>query len=995
MQLIEILELYERMKNQDQFMNENLVKLHEKLETLVLMQNDLFERYSNGKVQNKNFIEKCEKTNKNLLEDINDVKRSNKALEETLKILESRNLSAIEAKVIEKMKEFSILEFNFIKLNRKYDALFDEEQKLRNYVDDIEKNSLEKDTNLTNTIIKLKEWKSLLLYYLKFVMKKLKNSVSKSEFDRVLDENKNLREKQHEMVIRDINVTKKISQIENYKIRVKELEQSFYNSEEMRIDSEIEINLLKRKLQSLNPNYMLTEQAFRKFLKLLSEHKFSFSEVKKIFDQNGNGSISKDEFEHAVKNLNFNFDKNEINLIIESILGDMYSSSENSKNEIDLDYFIRKLERSGMEEMKQDEIVLNSFIEGVKNSNLDLKTVFEMVDTSGDGFISKEEFKFALQNLHLNISEAALNKLIFIISGDSEETDLTNMDDVFGKLKNENKNGLINYNQFCEVFDARSNLINVKNKKNNQVRNALKIDWKTNLYADIVESIKKNGLELFQAYELIDPSHSGKINKVDLSKFLRRISVNFGSTEIDELFNLLDSDKNGSISADEFYGALKECEEKIKLFKRVVNTNSKLEDEKNVDITLKYSIGKESSNNTNNKLEHKCEMLQKRERFYSYKIDQMITRLKAAEKSNEEMNFKLEEHMKDHLKVADKYFNTSEEMMKLKTIYETSVTKEQFRLIESENDVLAREVNVLRVGLNTFKDLYNSSNRQNISINLRNARDKDELETYKKAIKELQAESNSQNLIGKLYYSLLISRWREASTIRKYDDFIEDLASLRESTFKLESENKVLHKEITELQTITHDKIIENIRLGDIVDNYTNPLVTINQLEELKLLIRDLSNDKSEITEKYFNTRKENLKISNENSEIKNKIEYAELLSRNIKYAKNNDEATSKIIQMSEQISKSNLNIGTLQRENVMLRETESYLNKLVEHNKINVVNLEQTTADWERKYRTAEEVWRRKDQERQKKLFDQLNSLNLTEFKLMSSKLNLLIFNI
>jgi len=971
-QLIETLEILDRFKNQDESLNENLSKLYDKLENIGLIQNELFERYTNDKKNFEAQISTATKKNNELLHELHDLKRKDKALEETLILLETKDIQLMEKRAMEKMRESAVLEINHIKLSRKYQCLYEEEAKIKKYLSEIENATLEKDSHLETMIIKLKEWKHMLTFYLKFLMKKLKNSVERSEFDKVLEENCYLREKQHEMIIRDIDITKKISLIESYKIKLKELERNFYSSEEMRIDSDIELNYLKKRLQDLDPEYNLQETLFRKFIKSLNNLEISFQDIKRVFDPNNNGLIDKYEFITAVKSLRLDFNEREINLVVKSL------NFIDERDTIDTYYFIRKLERCGIEEENGEEKVLEEFIESIKKSGLSLKSVFELFDSSGDGLIGKDEFKFALNQLNLNISEETIMKILYVITGDAEIEQ-------------------VNYTQFCEIFDSRTKYFSMKNKKNNQVKTSLKIDWKTNLFASIVDSLKRNKMSFKQAFDTLDIDKSGILSKTEFGDFIRKINVNFSQEEIESLFLLLDKDKSGSITREEFSQGLEECQFKIDLFQNMIesedlyknkntnNNNNALNVSNLNNNTNSSNLNNNNNINNNNaantKLAHKSIILEEKEKYYNYKIQQMRLRIEELEKNNSEVSKQLEEYATKHIQISEKYFAVMEESAKLKAIYDVSITREDLRRIENENDQLSREVTLLRVGLNTFKDLYKSSCRQIKCINLLQAKKLDELETYKKAMKELQAESNPQALIGKLYYSLLISRWRESAQIKKYDDLISDLSNLKEENYKIEANNTGLVKEVTELQTISHEKIIENIRLEDLLQSHLKPLVTIEQLDELKSLVRDISMEKTKLTEKYFEIRRENLRLITENEELRSKIDYSNALIAKVKI-NSQDEFSVRLLELSEELSKVKLSESILNRENAFFKEGDVYLRRLIEHNDRNIKNFEQQNAEWELKYRKAEETWRKKDEERQKKFFEQLRKMSLDELR-------------
>ena len=65
---------------------------------------------------------------------------------------------------------------------------------------------------------------------------------------------------------------------------------------------------------------------------------------------------------------------------------------------------------------------------------------------------------------------------------------------------------------------------------------------------------------------------------------------------------------------------------------------------------------------------------------------------------------------------------------------------------------------------------------------------KDELLQYQKIIKEIQAEHTEAASLGKVFHQLMVSRWSEASTNRKYDSAINEKRMLRQDIFNKQVE---------------------------------------------------------------------------------------------------------------------------------------------------------------------------------------------------------------
>ena len=254
-QIIELLEIESRRNTNDESLKKNLENIFNKLEKIALIQNEIFKRYMDQKISTEDEIKNLKININNLNDDLSRAQKKIEAYEETINELGKRDQNALNKKIIEKMKENAILDSNYIKLNRKYKALVEEEKTLREFMELTEKNNLEKEKQLKETIIKLKKWKATLTKYLKFVNGKLQKSVDKSEFDKINLDNRYLREKNNMLTLREISFTKESTANQTLILRYKDLEDSFYLMEEGKYDAEIEVNYLKHRLQELDSNY--------------------------------------------------------------------------------------------------------------------------------------------------------------------------------------------------------------------------------------------------------------------------------------------------------------------------------------------------------------------------------------------------------------------------------------------------------------------------------------------------------------------------------------------------------------------------------------------------------------------------------------------------------------------------------------------------------------------------------------------------------------------
>ena len=984
-QIIELMEIEFRRNNNDELLNNKLKGLYNKFEDLVLIQNEIFNRYMNEKKKKIEDYENIKRRLEDLQEENDSNKRKINSYEETIKTIENGNLNDIQRRMIENVKENAILETNYFKLQRKYQCLFDEEKKLREFIENNEQNQMEKDKKTKDLIIKLKEWKSLLIFYLRFLNKKLRNSVDKNDFDRIFEQNKYLRQRANELYKRDNILTKEMITSKTLLIKYRDLENSYFLCEEDKLDAQIECGFLRKRLQECDPNYYNEQKSFRKLIYKFQSLGLSFSQIKRAFiiskpnseqsldsnnDKNNinplgqsysflkdltmdNAYITKFDFENCLLRLGIS-DKDINKTDLQFIYGVLNCENDDL---IDIRFFLKKLEQYSTESSLDkipNELLFDKFIQCVKNSSQSLLSIFQYFDNNNNGNITREEFKFALKQLKFEVSDEEIDKLIILVSGRPEDEFKLDDTDTF------------NYIEFCDLFEQKAKNYLLKNRRIINNKNSIQIDWKFNQLSYIVEAINKKKSTIDQAFFGKDLTRRGYITFNEFQNILNLLNAQISNEDVKKLFDLFDTAQSNIIPLDILITSLKITENEIENYKLM--TNAILSDNaQQIDYAKKFTL------------------LNEEKQYFNIKMNQMQKRIEELENINIDLTKNLESYAKKNTEFVNKYFTTLDELQQYKEVYiNTGITRADLEQIQFENDSLLREVTILRIGLNTFKELYNSSNIQIKNITMNKEKNKDELNTYKKAIKELQSENNQNALIGKLYYTILISRWREANTLRKYDDYVVDFNSLKEENFQLETQYKNLTKDLTDVQVALRDKIIENTRMIDELENYENGIIAytserneIHPIDEMKSLIEMLSEDKKEMTENIITLKKNVLRLENQNDTLKNKIEFCENLANNIRF-NNRDEFSKKLISMSEEISTLKLNNNVLKRENKFGKENEIHLTKLNDKLTNDIKNYEKENVEWEKKYRKMQDIYKTKDDDRQKKIINSLEKMKL-----------------
>ena len=992
-QLIEMIEIESRRNDNDTKLNNNLKSLFNKYEKLAIILKQIFERYMKFKLKfeenEKALNEKLDKNNAELLV----LKKVNDIYQSTIEKIEKKDLGDTEKAILEKMKQNAILESDLEKLKRKYKNLFEDEKKLREYLEMTEKYNLEKEKNMRNNITRLKDWKNILMFYLRFLNDKLKKSVDRDKFDLMVEENKYLREKNSQLTLRDIEVTKETTNNQTLLMKYKDLEDSYFNLQEAKYDIEIELNFMQKRIEELDPEYNNEQIAFRKLVNKLTALNMSFDQIKYAFatldknkDNNNNKSNVWDDL-YFMKDLNSSNsikDKKSFEECLRKNLGineqeitktDLYYIYRilNCEDEdiVDLRKFMRKLELYAISERnkKNNEFeVLEKLIKCAQDKNKSLLEAFSFFDTNNNGCITRDEFIYTLSQLGFQVSDENIDKLIFLVSGESPIDKDNNI-----HFLDEKDN--FNYIEFCELFEKKAKNVILKNRKTTINKNRDKIDWKINLLTKIYFTLNNIHMKIDTVFDSFEKTEKGFLSLDEFSSFLIHIGMEINSDNLKKLFLSFNNDykinreinpKNYFVKTEKIIEELNKVAIRANEYKRMTQLLFS-DNTKKADLNQKYNL------------------LLEEQKYFNIRYNDLENKYNDLLKNNQLLTVQLQNYVKQNNTNIDKYFKTIEELQQLKLEYMSAgIKREDYVKLQTDNDSLFREVSLLRIGMNTFKELYNTANYQIKQMKFIEMRNLDELDTYKRAIRELQGESNQNSLIGKLYYTILICRWREASTLRKYDDALGNITQLKLDNFALETNNKNLIKDLNEIQSNLHDKIIENIKIQDSLDNYESGLFIINTdkekvypLEEMKKLVNMLKEDKRNNTEKLLKLRKKVLNLENDKSYLENEIEFCESLANNIRF-NNRDEYSQKLISMSEDISKLKLENKKLKREYDYIKESLEYNNRINQQLNQSLTEFEKKNVSLENKYRNMEEKYQRKNEENQKKLIEGLKNLKL-----------------
>jgi calcium-binding protein CML len=925
LQIIELLELITRRDEEDKMTSMELDEFRNKLREVLLVQQELYKDYSKELLKWQEDRKHFEENYEQALQELREARAQVAVYQDMAKTIQSSNSSQERSKLVEQTTRIALLEVNLLRLSRKYECLLSEEKDLRQAYHSFEAEHAEKDVIVQRTMGKLKEWRVSATYQLKFLFKQLRNSISIDKYEQLEFHLDLLREKQAEWVYREAQLYSRISKLENADRENYELGEKLRKQDDLKIELESELDLVSRRLEDLDPLFKLERAVFRKIVELLKARLISAETAFGLFDKNKDGRISRDEFRSALNNMGIKLNGAELDSVIRSV---------DTDNDGGIKYkeFIKKLQVYGANCVSEEQQILNSVYENIKKLGYSLDEVFQIFDRDSDGVINRQDLMDSFNNFGLGLSASDIQKIM--------------------KLIDSNRDGAIEMNEFRRVFERE---LEIKDQTK-----GFKLNWKDELFNKINNAVKTYGLDLSEAFASFDKNHDGRISKSEFIDVFREMGVSLTKDQTDELWNSMNSDRDGFISYVEFVSQFRSSN-------REAETQAIIEEANRASRIDTTSFSKDKNRQA---------LLEAREQAAQLKADRYESRMKSLESNLSESEKRISMLELQNLELLRKYQLVREEEAEIRVKLVNCISKAEGENLKQNNEKLQKELAEARAAMNTYKALVGVSSDHVRALRLTIERRKDEIENFQIAIRELQAESQEAATLGKLYHQVMISRWAEASANRKFDCIQNETRVLRNENFKLESLVMDNEKIINDLQTVLTEKIaayefrVKELKL------MADHNISMERANELMAQIREYGEKKSELEDFNRKLRSELMRIEGKVEEAKIMKKSAEEIFGLIKNG-SSDELSDKLVEMAERMSGLRLAELKSKREAAQSKEKEEYLSRLRLQDQDNIRALEQEVAKMETMMAKKEEIWRKKDDERQKMLLNPKFQIN------------------
>lgn len=922
LQIVETLELLSRRDEAERLTGLELEEFRSRMREVLLVQEVLYKEYQDERTKQTGLMQQLQTQHDTMISDLRETRVQLTHYEEMAKTIQS---GTERAKLAELTQRIALLDVNNLRLARKYDCLLSEEKDLREAYHTFEAEHAEKDVAVQKRLGKLGEWKVRASMQLQFLFKQLRNSVSLDDFEQLQMQLQALREKQANWLEREVQLYKRVARFENMERENHEIQEKLKSMEETRLDLQTEFEVVCKRLEALDPAFHIEQAVFRRIVTQLQASHLSTQQAFSVFDKDKNGRISKAEFKSALDNLGVKLSPNELDNVLRSIDSDRDTGVNYAE-------FSRKLERFGMTSESEEQQILQTIYESIRRLNYTLHDVFMIFDSDGNGTISRKEFIDCFHKFGLGLTTVQIEKI--------------------AKLVDANTDGNISFEEFRRIFDRGLNLQPEEKK-------AFSLDWKDQIFSRINESIKKNNLDLSEAFSVFDENKDGRINKSEFLNVFRRMNIGLSPAQMDELWNSMNSDRDGSISYVEFISQFKASVRQIES-NRVVREAE----------AAAANPALASSEMPHERERRQIVVLEAREQAALNKAERYNSRLKGVENALSEMEAQMTRLEAKNIALTQKYEDATGQLQEAKTLLFGTLSKAECERLRQNNEILQKELAEARAAMNSYKGMVQVSADQVRTLQMSLERRKDEVVTYQQAIRELEAASIEAVGLGKLYHQVMVSRWAEASANRKYDSLQGEIRNLRDDCYRLEGESMSKEKDLKDTQQVLTEKVTDYEKQIGQLKARAEHNITLEKAQEYVQTIQDFAKKKSELEDTNRKLRSDYLVVQGQVEEAQLVRIAAEEAAKTLRLS-SPDEISTKLLELTEKLSEYKLNDLKSRRESAQCKESEEYMRRLRGQDEEEIHNLQVELARWEEVMARKEETWRKKDDERQRLLLN------------------------
>lgn len=933
LQNLENLEYIKRKEQETEALTIELEELKNGMKRALKLQDQLFVSHHQKLLEFDDDTKDLKETNRDLETTNKELNKKLELFENSLTALKSADPKRTENLVNELTKRSAIAETNVIKLSRKYASLEEEYKDLLGKWRNSSAEFSKKETALVERLEKLRGWKEEATQKMTILLERARNSVSlevhrgvKAELELALEKYSNLR-------LREAELVTELSKRQGIDREFAEQTERIKNLEDEISASEVEIEVLQLRLNSVDPIFKKYSMVFRKMANVLKERNISPYQSFQMFDRNHDEKLSKKEIVSALKNMGVRISEQESEILF------MFLDLDNS-GIIDYKEFARKLKRSGVAMRSKEEETIHRLWSRITKSGLTLEQAFKVFDKDNDNLVDYNDLVTAMTTLEMKVEPRVVSELFKIadVTGD-------------GKISN---------SEFIYVF-KRYNKVSYERSEDTH------LDWKYDVMARLDKVAKEKNYSLEDVFNSLDHDMDGKVGMKEMKELFDQIGVPLDSNEFDKLFYAIDSNKSGFIGFTEFLAYINRARRESERVSRARIIQAK----KKQKISESQLTGIENDFNADptTRFQLKVSMLEAKERSAQRQMEKMALKLNQTEEQLRKEEYNVKSLEEANVRTKKEYYQEKEKRTNLESRFQTGVSKEKAEKLRRDNEKLRVRASQLTGAFNTFRGLYEAAANEAKTLKMMISRDKDEINQLRSAVLDLQGESDEKALIGKMYKKNLNFKWSEANLNQRYSKVLDQMRKLKIENSDLNSKIRNKESELFEIQSVFTEKLmvvesqLKDARLSIL------PTVSLSRIEELASQVKRLAETKLEL-------EIENKKLREENYENKVRVDNYILREKSLDELEgllrdnHPDELSQRVIEITSKLSQMKLKELKSQRELFLVKEREEYYARVNRTQVDHIKKLESEISKYDLKYNEREEFWRKRYNEQLKMVF-------------------------
>jgi len=918
--LIEAIELSCRKDKELKLYTTDFQKIRVLIKNYLLQRNELYKDYAEAVSQWQSNEKQLKEQNAELLDFLRAEKIKNNDLENLLSTLKNHlRDSEVRQRLIEETKKASILEVTMMQLTRKYMTLENEYKLLHSQYMTMEKDHKGAILELEQCITRLREWKSKAVLELRYLYDRLRSSVSLSRYDYQKRELDSLKEKEMQW----LEMSQELMLLKSDRVGIErarvECEEALRETEELLGDADQELQLVQSKLKQKDPRYAYERAVLGKIVERFKMYRTSPQRLFEDYDKGHTGSISKDDFKEILELLNLDLSTTDFEITMKFVDSDAIGM-------IRYKSFLRLLKRYGVKEKRKEEEIIIKIAERLKQSNVNIQKAFELIDRDRNSLINKQEMMDALVNMKLGIREDELMNVINFIYPEG----ITNID----------------YRRFCRVFE-KSMLSLVHEEQKGQEK------WKLSALQKIDEALMEKRIALKEAFMM---TVEGNVTKEEFARVCSNLNIDLSYKQVEELYNDLDKRKIGIASFTD-------------IATEIISAKASKGTSRVYGDDIAYDVRKYKEEDDIEAMRMKIKMLQERERVVLDALSRETEQTKILQQTLKKRTEEIDNLERDYLELSRKHSKVTEDLLAKDNKLANCISREESIKLKQKYEITEKELLDKEAAMHTYKSMYEALLQQMKSLELALGRRLDESLELHKTLLSLQSKDDTKNLIGKLYFVIMLSRWQEGNTNRKYEAALTSSKWVNTRLYTAETENAKKDDTISHLEALLRDTTEIMSQLNDKVNEGQNTEYTKEKVRELNGRMRELIQTKIDIELVNIELREKNINLAFLVNQLEVEKKQARELADVLRYS-NDSEIARKYAELSDKVGAIRLSELRAQRDAKISKEKEVYTERINSEALQQIQKLEEELEQALNELQKTEEAFREKDKERERLFF-------------------------